>query len=98
MNGRDGSLQRLGTEAAGRQGALHQGDAFAGKRVVPSRAILLFEQHQFTRGADSGLTPRVVEQHERDKADDFRLRYQLEHNTAQANRFAGQFDPRERGP
>src|ERR671926_1585552 len=48
MNGCDRSLQCVRAEAAGTQGLLDQGQPFSDLFVVPERAVLMFQQDQFS--------------------------------------------------
>ena len=64
MDRRDGRVQRICAEAPRLQRAFDQRFCFGDLRAIPARAILVFEQHQFTGRRGARLTPRFVQQHQ----------------------------------
>src|SRR5215470_3087462 len=60
VNGRDGRLQSVGSEAARSKRAFGECDAFGDLVPVPQGAILLLQQDQVPVGRCSGGTTRLV--------------------------------------
>src|SRR5260370_47898 len=73
MNGRDRSLQRVSTEAAGVQGLLHQGPSLRDLLPVPERAVLIVQQNQLSGRRGSRGATGFLEQHQGKQPHDFRL-------------------------
>src|SRR5437899_1754603 len=88
MQGRDGGLQRIRSEAARRQCALDELDAFLYLLPVPFRAVLFLERDQLAPpgGRRTGSASRVVQQHQREQPGRLRFRQQLDDQPAQPYR------------
>ncbi len=77
MNGRNRSLQCVGTEAAGLllvlQGFLQQCHALRDLLLVPERAVLILQQNQLAGRRGSRGATGFLEQHQGKQSHDFRL-------------------------
>src|SRR5208282_18155 len=91
VNGRNGGLQSVGTEAARSKSALGERDAFGDLVLVPERPILLLEQDQVSAARGSGGAPRLVQQHEPQQAHHLGFREQVEQESAQTDGLAAKF-------
>jgi hypothetical protein len=67
VKGGDRGLQRIRSGSAAAQGALDPFAAFGNLRAIPTRAVLILEQYQIAGGVHARVTPRVVQQHQRDQ-------------------------------
>ena len=64
--------------------------------AVPERAVLLLERHEVALRAGTGGAAGVVEQHEREQAEDLGfIGHQLGEQTAEADRLAAEVPPHE---
>jgi len=88
MQGRDGGLQRVRPEAARRQCALDERDAFLYLLPVPFRAVLFLERDQLAPPAAVVRVARsgVVQQHQCEQPRRLCFRQQLDDQPAQPNR------------
>ena len=91
MNGHNGRLQSVSTEAARSQRALRKRDAFGNLVPVPQRPILLLQQDQVSVARGSGGETRLVQQHEPQQAHHLEFRKQVEEQSAQTDRLAAEF-------
>ncbi|MFN8540920.1 MAG: hypothetical protein U0232_26005 [Thermomicrobiales bacterium] len=88
MDGGERGLQAVGAEAAGGEGAFHQGQALGDLALVPAAAILVFEQDQVASGRGARRAPRFLEQHQRKQTHDLGFGEELDEEATEANRFS----------
>src|SRR5439155_120506 len=77
VNGGNGRLQRVGTEAARWRSAFGERDALGDLVAVPQGAILLLQQDQVSVARDSRSAARLVQQHQRQQTHHFGIRQQV---------------------
>src|SRR5260370_554196 len=68
MNRRDRRLNRIRPVRIGVDCRFRMSEPFRNLRPIPTRTILLLEQHDFAALVDSRLTPRVMQHHHREKS------------------------------
>ena len=66
----DGGLQRIRTSAAA-QGFVDERQCLGDLCMIPSAAILLFQNNQIPGRIEAGIAPRVVQQHESEQSGCF---------------------------
>ena len=91
MNGRNGRLQSVGTEAARSKSAFGERDTLGDLVPVPQRPILLLQQDQVSVGRGSGGAARLLQQHEPQQAHHLGFLEQVEQESAQTDRLAAEF-------
>ena len=66
-------LQLIGADPTAPQRCFDQRQSLADLDAIPQRAVLLFEGHQHAGGVDPGPAARIVQQHQCQQAEIFRL-------------------------
>ena len=92
---RDGRLQRIGAELARPERSLHQRDTLRDHLPVPARPVLIVQQHQLSIGRACAPRAGFVQQHQGQQPERFRLRQQLDQQSAQPDRLGGEVVPGE---
>ncbi len=94
MDGRDRCLQLVGAGPTETNCPLQDAAALLDASRVPERPVLILEQDELAVGAGAGLTPRVVEEHQREQPENLRLvRHQDRDQLAEANRLVAELAP-----
>src|SRR5262249_18488418 len=73
VHGRNGGLQGIDSHGSVTQGGFRASDTFANLVLVPTCAVLLFKEHEFSGRADASHAARVLKQHEAEKCAGLRL-------------------------
>src|SRR5947209_1691609 len=96
MQGRDRGLDLVWPRPRHPERAVQERTSLANLAPIPTVAVLLAEQDELSARAHPGVAARVVEEHEGEDPDRFRLvRHQAHEDPAQADRLRRELGPNE---